>query len=180
MKFRRGVSLAELLVVMSLCSLLLTTSAVVLHRMMHSQHKTQHSLAAARNGLRLADQFRRDAHLARTVTTEELPENVLVKLQISDQQTAQYEHAGGIIRRLLFEGEQTVAREEYAFPAGSQVAIAAQTLPPLLRLSVINTPGGEGGPAQQAFDTAVHLRIDAQPGLEKRFTDVSSQQEAMP
>lgn len=177
MRSRRGVSLAELLIVMSLCSLLLTTSAVVLHRIMRSQLKTREFLSACHSSQRLADQFRGDVHRARSVTTEGLPEGAILKLQLSDTQIAEYQQANGVIHRMLVDGEKTIARDEFAFPANSHIAVSQQRSPPLVTLSVTSTPDDERGPAQQAYAVAIHLRVDAQPGRDRRFADVPRQSE---
>jgi prepilin-type N-terminal cleavage/methylation domain-containing protein len=172
---RRGVSLVELLVVMSLSSMLLTTSAVVLHRMMHSHGKTRHFLDASRSALRLAAQFRSDVHRAQEVTTDNLPPDIVLRLQLGESDVVQYSHVGGLVRRTQLVREEVISREEYAFPAGSQLAIREQMSPRLLSLSIKSMPGDAGGPVQHGFATAVHLQIDAQPGRDSRYTDVASE-----
>jgi hypothetical protein len=173
MRKRPGVSLVELLVVMSLSTIFLTTSAVVLHRLMQSQGKTRDFFAASRNGLRLADQFRSDVHRARSATTDNLPAGVILRLQLSAAQAAEYQHLAGVVRRTLLENDQTVSREEFVFPAASRVEVRQAQTPRLLSLSIIHTPGDEEGPAQQSFATAVHLLVEAQPGRDRRYTDLS-------
>ena len=174
-KERRGVSLVELLVVMSLGALLLTTSGVVLHRIMHSHGKTRNFLAASRSALRLSDQFRRDVHRAREATTDGLPEGVVLRLQLGESRVVEYSHVDDLVRRTQLEGEKTAAREEYSFPRGSQVSVREQSSPRLLGLSVTSTPGDAAGPPQPGFATAMHLLIEAQVGRDSRFTDVETE-----
>jgi prepilin-type N-terminal cleavage/methylation domain-containing protein len=174
-KVRRGVSLVELLVVMSLGTVVLTTSAVVLHRMMHSHGKTRSVLAASRSGLRLSDQFRSDVHRATKVTTNDLPEGIVLQLQLGETNVIQYSHVAGVVRRTELEGEIVASREEYAFPANSQLTIREQSSPSLVSLSIRSMPGDPGGPAQHGFATAVHLLIEARPGRDSRYTDVESE-----
>lgn len=171
MRERRGISLVELLVVMSLGSVLLTTSAVVLHQIMHSHGKTRNFLAASRSGLRLSEQFRSDVHRAREVTTNQLDQDIVLRLQLGEAKVIEYSHVDGTVRRTQRDGEKTVSREEYSFPIGSHVAIHEESSPRLLRLS-ISTPGDPAGSAQPGFATAVYLQIEAQVGRDSRYTDV--------
>jgi prepilin-type N-terminal cleavage/methylation domain-containing protein len=175
LKSRRGVSLVELLVVMSLGSVLLTTSAVVLHRVMNVHGKTRNFLSASRNGLRLSDQFRSDVHRVTKVTTSDLDAPVVLRLQLGEANVVEYSHAGGEVRRTQLEGEKTVSREEYSFPANSRVLIREESSPRLLSLSVISQPGDPAGSAQPGFATAVYLRIEAQVGRDSRYTDVKAE-----
>src|SRR5438045_3775634 len=146
LKARRGVSLVELLVVMSLSSVLLTTSAVVLHRMMLSHGKTRNVLAASRSALRLSDQFRSDVHRATGVTTENLDAPVVARLQLDGSNVVEYSYADGVVRRTRITDDKVTSREEYIFPANSQLAVG-QSSPPLLSLSITSQPGDAGGPA---------------------------------
>lgn len=173
MKEHRGVSLVELLVVMSLGTMLLTTSAVVLHRMMQSHGKTRHFLDASRSALRLSEQFRSDVHRAREATTDDLPPEIVLRLQLGEATVVEYRHAAGLVRRTQLVGEKVTSREEYAFPAGSRLTIREQMSPRLLSLAITSMPGDAGGPAQQGFATAIHLQIDAQPGRDSRYADAA-------
>ncbi|HND56023.1 MAG TPA: hypothetical protein PLV92_26590 [Pirellulaceae bacterium] len=71
MKPRPGATLVELLIVMSACSVVLTTSAVLMHRVFRAHSQSQAFLASQRNGQRFAEQLRRDIHRA---TSAELGE----------------------------------------------------------------------------------------------------------
>jgi hypothetical protein len=175
LKERRGASLVELLVVMSLGAGLLTTSAVVLHRIMHSHGKTRHFLAASRSALRLADQFRSDVHRARKVTTDDLTEPVVVRLELGEASIVEYSHVAGMVRRTQVTKGEVASREEYSFPASSKLTIREQPSPRLVTLSITSTPGDVGGPAQQRFATAVYLQIEAQVGRDGRYTDVDAE-----
>lgn len=177
MKTRRGVSLVELLVVMSACSALLTISAVLLHRMMHSQTKTRAFFAVQRSGLRLAEQFRSDVHRAASATTDDLPDQVVLRLQLTASQQVEYRYAAGIVQRTLLEGDKTVGREEFVFPPSSEMTVSKQDSPSLIVLSVTSTPGDPGGPAQQSFATPVHLRVEARPSRDQQYAGVSPGQE---
>lgn len=174
-KKRRGASLVELLVVMSLGAGLLTTTAVVLHRVMHSHGKTRHFLDASRSALRLSDQFRSDVHRARKVTKDNLDAPIVVRLELGAADIVEYTHEGGVVRRTELKQDKVASREEYIFPANSKLIIRELPSPPLVSLSISSTPGDAGGPAQQGFATAVYLLIEAQAGRDSRYTDVDAE-----
>lgn len=60
--YRRGVSLIELLVVMSAATVILTLSTGLIHRIMHAQSKARGLAEIERTTLRLGNRFRRDVH----------------------------------------------------------------------------------------------------------------------
>jgi hypothetical protein len=175
LKKRRGASLVELLVVMSLGAGLLTTSAVVLHRIMHSHGKARHFLAASRSALRLSDQFRSDVHRARKVTKDNLDAPVVVRLELGDAGVVEYSYVAGLVRRAQIKEGKVASRDEYSFPANSRLTIHEQPSPRLVSLSIASTPGDAGGPAQQGFATAVYLQIEAEMGRDSRYTDVDAE-----
>lgn len=179
MKARRGVSLVELLVVMTACTALLTTSAVVLHRMMHAQTKTRAFLAVQRNGLRLSEQFRGDVHRAKSAATDDLPAGTIVRLQLDESQSVEYLDSAGIVQRLLLDDDEVVGREEFVFPSGSKLTTSREE-PDLLTFSVTCDPDDPGGPGLQAFATPVHLRITARLGGNWRYAEAPTEQEASP
>src|SRR5206468_8588477 len=101
MKIRRGASLVELLVVMSACTSILTTSVVLVHRVMHVQSKARSSLAAQRSALRLSEQFRRDVDQTHDALANDLPAEVVLQLQLPEKQTVEYRYLAGVVRRTL-------------------------------------------------------------------------------
>ena len=64
MTHRRAASLAELLVIMSACTIILTTSVQLIHRAMHSQSASRVFFDCERSAQRLSQQFRSDVHEA--------------------------------------------------------------------------------------------------------------------
>jgi len=127
-KTRRGVSLTELLVLMSACSMILTTSAALLHRAMRTQSQARSFYDVERSSARLARQFRDDVHQASSATTAgaELDENVLARLQRADGRTVEYRHDGTTVLRVLSRSEGNASREEFAFLRSIDVAVSEE------------------------------------------------------
>ena len=166
MKSRRGASLVELLMVMSAGTVVLTMSAGLIHRVMHAQSRARAVADAERTSLRLANAFRRDVHEA---TGAELPEadageRVFLRLTLPDNQTIEYGRRESNIVRVLFEGNRSVAREEFAFPAGIELAVRREE-PRQIVLTIQSRPGempGEGGSSVvSAFAVPVNLQVQA-------------------
>ena len=63
-KSRRGVSLTELLLLMSSYTMILSMCTVLLHRVMHVEIESRSFVDAERTSERLSRQFRQDVHQA--------------------------------------------------------------------------------------------------------------------
>lgn len=129
MKPRQGASLVELLLVMSSCTVILTMSAGLIHRLLHAQSRTRAFVDGERSALRLASQFRRDVHEATSAVTdaEQLNTGELLRLTEPAEQTVVYLGQQGAIVRLLTEGGRSVAREEYRFAGEFRPEIRRET-----------------------------------------------------
>src|SRR3954454_16961207 len=100
-KVRRGVSLTELLLLMSSYTMILTMCAVLLHRVMRVQIESRSFVDAERTSERLGDQFRQDVHQATTadVDAAKLKNDVFLRLQLPDSQTIEYIRLKGNVLR---------------------------------------------------------------------------------
>lgn len=183
MTVRRGISLAELLLTMSACTVVLTTSATLIHRMMHTQSRTRSFCDSQRSALRLADSFRRDVHAARSVAIGGAGQDggQLMVLEMSGGQSVEYRQDGGRIDRLQQSDDSVTARDFFEFPPGSQVK-AEQPSPQLVRLS-ITPPSDDPGPAaagQSPFDAPLKVQIDAVLNRNPSLVEVPAAEEAAP
>ena len=113
MKTRHAVSLVELLVVMSACSIILTMSAGLVHRAMHAQSATHAFFDGERSALRLSEQFRDDVHQAATATVEAPARNdgVFLRLRLAGDQAIEYRQADSIVERILTQRGSRVSRD---------------------------------------------------------------------
>src|SRR5437762_5225510 len=98
-KSRGGVSLIELLGLMSSCTIILTMSAVLLHRMMRVQIDTRAFVDMERSSSRLSQQFRQDVHQATAAVLgdSKLKENVFLQLQLPQETIIEYSRLDGAI-----------------------------------------------------------------------------------
>lgn len=124
MRSRQGISLVELLVVMSFVSVILTMSAGLMHRMMFAQSKARTLADVERISLRLAHVFRHDVHQATAATAlSDQSDDAFVRLQLPNDQSIEYRQDDGIIRRVLTSGDRTIARDEFVFPPGIKLVV---------------------------------------------------------
>jgi len=128
----RGISLIELLMAMGGVSLVITSSAMLLHGVMRAQSESRRFFDDERTSARLARVFRADVHAAAQVDAQVDAQVAapagerLVAFTLPDGGTIEYRHTADhrqIQRRLLAPGnEAPVAREDYSL-AGPCAAV---------------------------------------------------------
>ena len=124
----RGISLVELLMAMGGVSLVITSSAMLLHGVMRAQSESRRFFDDERTSARLARQFRADVHAAAQVDAQVAAPagERLVALTLPDGGTIEYRHSADhrqIQRRLLAPGNPTpTGREDYSL-AGPFAAV---------------------------------------------------------
>ena len=187
---RRGISLMELMVVMSAASTIITTSALVLHKMMRVQEQTRYFFENERAVERLARQFRRDVHDADEVEIVIEGADVdaqngdaqggesLLSLTTSDGRAIEYvRNAAGVVRSER-HGEGPLAREEFALAAAARLTIEEQSTPRSLTLTIASNPAdfvprlGERAPTIR--ETPVSMQVVAVIGRDAQFIAVPS------
>jgi type II secretory pathway component PulJ len=141
---RRGVSLVELMVTLSACSVLLSMCAMLMHRMFHSHRRGTVATAQEQTLWRLETAFRRDVLLARAVQAarDDLPAEVLVRLDMGNSETIDYRLAATQIERVVQRPATPSSREEFHF-AQSVSAQVAQRSPAVVQLQLKSIPPAE-------------------------------------
>ncbi len=132
----RGISLVELLMAMGGVSLVITSSAMLLHGVMRAQSESRRFFEDERTSARLARQFRADVHAAAQVGAQVAAPagDRLVAFTLPDGGTIEYRHTADrrqIERRLLAPGNPTpTGREDYALagPCAAVVTVAEKQI----------------------------------------------------
>jgi len=192
---RRGISLMELMVVLSAASTIITTSALVLHKMMRVQEQTRYFFENERAVERLARQFRRDIHDSDDVEIvvevadvdaqngdaqdgDAQDEEALLSLTTSDGRAIEYVRTAASVVRSERRGEGPVAREEFALAAAARLTIAEQPTPRSLTLTIASNPADFvprlGEPAPTIRETPVSMQVVAVVGRDAQFVGVPS------
>jgi hypothetical protein len=163
---RRGVSLVELLLTMSACSVILTMSAALIHRVMHTQSKIRACGDVERSALRLSNAFRGDVRRATQAVTEtaNLEEQTLLRLQFTSGEFIDYRHSEGTVTRVHTKSGEPTALEAFPFPPDIDVAVRPAG-PHRLQLTITSRPleaGSVKGEMQSAaFAVRVALHVEA-------------------
>lgn len=146
---RRGISLAELLVVLSIATVLVGLSAKLIHRVMHAHSKGVAFQRGEQSALRLASQLRRDIHAANAADIGPQSDHGIMTLTDSSQRQIEYRLAGRSLVRSIAQGEKSVARESFDFP--SDLVLHVEKLPEPERVVFVleSTSHAVPGPGQR-------------------------------
>jgi len=183
MSVRRGISLLELLLTMSACTVILTMSVALIHRAMHAQSKARTFSDVERSALRLSESFRRDVHAASSAATDEDAggADVFLRLQLPGGQSVDYRQAAGRVQRLWYVDGSVRAREAFVF--SDQTRLMAQKESPRLVILSIVPQVDPAGPADRplaAYTMPAILRVEAVLGRNVSLVDVADPLEMSP
>ncbi len=183
MSGRRGISLVELMLTLSACTVILTMSAGLIHRAMHAQSKSRLFFDGQRSAVRLSDSFRRDVHDANSAATgdEAGGGDVFLRLQLAGGQSVEYRQAAGRVERLWHVDGGLRAREAFVFSPQTRLT-AEQESPRLVSLSIV-PPADPGGPTDRPlapYTVPDILRAEAVLGRNASLVDAPVQQELAP
>lgn len=164
---RRGVSLVEMVVVMTFSTSLVVAAAGLIHVLLEFQKQRQTTIEQARSLDRLAPQFREDVHAAVEFRRDVQGNLAVRQLRLADGGRIEYSFAEGRVIREEREGDALRRRETYKLP---EAAIAGIDYAPdgdrLLRLAI-------DGPSAADIPSGVApvrpVRIDAALGRDLRY-----------
>ena len=177
---RRGASLIELMVVIAIISTLFSMVGVVFHRLFLSEQVAMRAALTERTVSRLADQFRRDVHVAMTAMHAEAGKESLVSLVLktspnagvegSDPTTVVYSIDDGEVIREAFVDGKTASREVYRLPE-CQMRFPASTNEVTIEMVslVIERQGSTVTPQPQAVRPRRSLVIEAALGRDTKL-----------
>jgi hypothetical protein len=139
-KSRRGTSLVAMLGLMSSCTIILSLSAVLLHRVMRVQIDSRAVVDAERNSSRLGQLFRQDVHQATSalLNDSKLKKNVFLQLQLPEDTSIEYSRLEGAILRNISHAGKVTSRDEFKFEPLCKVNIIEQALPKRIVLTIAN------------------------------------------
>lgn len=112
---RRGFTLVELMIVITLFALALSAVAILLKGVLQANRTAENHRAITRSIQRLAIQFRDDIHSASAVN---LKDNELIAHVPQTQNSTTYQVDGNSIHRIEALGQQ-VNRDEFELPSGA-------------------------------------------------------------
>jgi prepilin-type N-terminal cleavage/methylation domain-containing protein len=164
LRSRRGVTLVELVVVVTVMTFLLGLAAMVTHTLFRSQRSIRAEMLWRRSAARLSLKFREDAHAAnqaKLTSADGAARPPRVTLVFSPEHRVEYRTLAETsqIERVVIRGGAAVGRDTYCLPNGARATLelGEQDARPLLVLTV---KSGDGTPAVRPA-----LRIEALVGL---------------
>ena len=178
---RGGYSLVELLVVISVSSVLASVAVGLIGILMGVDRGGRRHLHETNALARLAQQFRADVAAAEDLASDG-PHGL--HLRLSDGRVVDYASEAGLATREERLGEERRAREQFALPDEARLAfeVAAEQRPAIASASLASANDAAGG----GDSAAVRLgwRVEATVGRELRFSrqarSAASNQETSP
>lgn len=162
---RRGVSLIEVMVVISMGTIFLSLTVGTIHLLMRAQSTAGKALLQTQTLCRLSEQFRRDVHAATaaevTPAAEDKP--AVLKLTLPGERSVTYELDQHQVRCIRQQAE-TTHRDQFSFLAGTK--ITAQQEDGLIRLTL--DPSGVAE-TQQSATWKQPVPVEALLSRDQRF-----------
>ena len=169
---RRGFTLIEMLVVLTIGSVVFGITVGMLHLLLRSERTGRERVHRAAVSARLAEQFRSDTAAAiRHEPVEEDNQQALCQFVLPGDRTVTYRAMPAEVRREERIAEKPVRQESYSLPDGCSVAVAVEgeADPPLASLVVTcdHAPPSAGRA----------MRVTALLGKDHRFSQRSAEDE---
>jgi hypothetical protein len=185
---RRGVSLVELITVISGCAILLSLCGVLMHRSMQTQAHTRYFFVVERTAMRLADQFRTDVHaaLAAERRSEDASDDQVefLRLELPEGEAVVYRREGAGVVRLLSRDGEVVARERFPLASVGELLLEEEEAPLRLVLTIAADPDDSlpslDRPAAGIRESPISFQVAAVVGRDQRHAPADADQEASP
>jgi hypothetical protein len=183
---RRGISLVEVITLMSGVTLILTMTGTLLHRAMQTQLQTRHFFDGERNALRLSNQFRAEVHQARSASINESAsaDGELLRLELEGNETVAYQRQQESVWRVLSRDDQPVSREEYRLGAAGEISVRREESPSRLVLTVEAEkdapPPGPNDPPARVRDAPLSFQAEAVLSRDRRYAEPAAGQGGAP
>ena len=159
---RRGITLVELMVVVTMSGVIFSAAAVCLHSMYRADQRVRQETLHRSAVSRLARQFRTDAH--RAVAARQLDDNPADAQGLvfagPSKRTIEYRVQDSEILRTVKDGEQVRHRDAFRLERGARVAWQIDDGPkPMAAVQIVRaSPGG-------AASNGLQDRIEAAVGV---------------
>lgn len=163
---RSGYSLIEMLIVISVISIVLATVAVALHTLVNVNRQIRDELPNSAMFTRLALQVRGDAHQALQFAADVRTDGTsLARFTLRDESVALYETKPAVFVRRLMRGEQQVHQEVFRIGRETSYRWSTRDEPrTIVTLSVRRRSGkfadAAGGEFTETIDAALGLDAD--------------------
>jgi len=167
---RRGASLIEMVVVITLTATLMGLAAAILHMLLRLESTSREAIAERAAIAQLAGQFRRDVRAAESFSSGGQPEDTssaVWELAAGPEQGIVYRAQPGTLVRSERQGDKELRRETFSLPDGASVSIEApgENAARIVSLRIVPKPGAV---------ESIAWRVDAALGKDRRFAPQES------
>jgi prepilin-type N-terminal cleavage/methylation domain-containing protein len=176
----RGVSLVEMIIVISIASIILGVVLVLMQWLLRSERDVRKTVWYGRSASRLARVFREDAHRAGKVeiVADGAESSNTMRFLVEGAHTVTYRIDEHTIDRIDRDGETELRRETFHFPPGSGIRFEKEDSPALARVVVDRATGQLKVDAADDRDAAQNrpesprrtLQFEAGLGKDRRWT----------
>jgi prepilin-type N-terminal cleavage/methylation domain-containing protein len=185
MNQRRGASLLEMMVAISVMGVVLSMIGTVFHRLFQSEQVSARAALLERTTARLADQYRRDVHAARSVHRVQTADEQRPVLELigatGDASRVVYTGGKDKVRREAVSTDGTTTRESYRLPdcrisfpePAGDTTEDSEKAPRMITLR-IERPHSTSTSVPQVQRPMHALTIDAELGRDDHLSGVTS------
>jgi len=163
MNRRRGISLIEMIAVMGVGAVMMGIAVTLLYGLLRAEGSGREHLRHSSVLGRLADQFRRDVHAAKTVAAAADGEGR--QFELAPGRTVTYRLESGTLTRTEQVDGTVERRESYALPPGTTatIEIPTNTQPAIVSLRITPVAEASGAVGGRA------IRVNAVLARDHRF-----------
>ncbi len=137
MNNRRAFTLIEMLVSISVGSVLMGLALGMVHRTMRAESTARTNAQVERTAARLSRQFRHDIHQAQSISLDgQQTDTPSLRLMLSDQRPVTYQIERGRVLREQQQGDEQTHREVFSFPDDHSLLFAELAEPSRAVLTV--------------------------------------------
>ncbi|NOZ40319.1 MAG: prepilin-type N-terminal cleavage/methylation domain-containing protein [Planctomycetes bacterium] len=135
--FPRAFTLVEMMVSISVGSVLMALALGMVHRTMRTESTANTNAKVERTAARLSRQFRHDIHQAESVSLDnQQPDAALLRLMLTDQRPLTYRIENGGILREQQQSDERTQREFFGFPENFTLQFAQLSEPARITLTL--------------------------------------------
>ena len=160
--YRRGTSLVEVVVAMSVATVILSLSVGTIHLLLRAERNTARSVWIGSTLSRVSQLFPRDAHAAGTaeVLAADAEQGARLQFKLPDGHSVQYAIDAHSLTRTALSDNNAPHRDVFHFSPGTLIRFERESRPDLVAVIIERPTGKEGSRI---------LRIDAILGRDHRF-----------
>ena len=183
---KRGFTLIEMVVAISICATLAGIAVLLLHALVKSHKTGREHLEYCHTINRLAEQFRADVHAMQKTASDNNETVFDLQSESADDTKIRFQCFKDRIDRTELQGEKVVRQESYMLPPDMEASIKTQSFSDATIARIIISPkdkmetGVSSGSERVAILFATPVRIEAALGRDSRLSKIQSAAEGKP